>query len=175
MTAMPSKTGQTAASDSPIARARDALHSAESLLAAAKSGVAAMVVRNGKIDRSLMEENQFPVHGLAWMATYVEALHEALGWAERLEDEGKFGRLEKLILQAGFGEYLAQLKGGIPMSQGEIIRPEALGLGAQDLAVFETGTVRSLIAEGTGTTLRAELAEVIEHTNSSGHFGDAGL
>jgi len=175
MTAMPSETGQTAGSDSPIARARDALDSAESLLAAAKDGVAAMVVRNGKIDRSLMEENQFPVHGFAWMATYVEALREALGWAGRLEDEGKFGRLEKLILQAGFGEYLAQLKGGIPMSQGEIIRPEALGLDAEDLAAFETETVRSLIAEGTGTTLRAELAEVIEHTNSSGHFGEAGL
>ena len=161
--------------DGLLAQAEEALKSAETLLEAAKAGVAAMVVRDGKADRKLMEQNQFPVHGFAWMATYVEALRQALSWAERLESEGKFGRMEKLILEAGFGEYLAQLKGGIPMSQGEIVRPEALGLGPKDLAAFETGTVSAMIAEGGRPELKAQLAELIEHTNSSGHFGDAGL
>ena len=40
--------------------------------------------------------------------------------------------MERLILQIGFGEYLAQLAGGIPMSQGEIARPADVGLGAGD-------------------------------------------
>ena len=35
----------------------------------------------------------------------------------------RFGETEALILQIGFGEYLAQLAGGIPMSQSEIVRP----------------------------------------------------
>ena len=46
---------------------------------------------------------------------------------------GKLGERERLILQLGFGEYLAQIVGGIPMSQGEIVRPSDLGLGASDL------------------------------------------
>jgi (2S)-methylsuccinyl-CoA dehydrogenase len=161
--------------DGLLAQAEEALKSAETLLEAAKAGVAAMVVRDGKADRKLMEQNQFPVHGFAWMATYVEALRQALSWAERLESEGKFGRMEKLILEAGFAEYLAQLKGGIPMSQGEIVRPEALGLTTADVAAFDTGAVSTLIAEGGRPEIKAQLAELIEHTNSSGHFGDAGL
>jgi (2S)-methylsuccinyl-CoA dehydrogenase len=43
-------------------------------------------------------------------------------WAERLNGEGKFGEVEQLILQIGLGEYLWQIYGGIPMSQGEILR-----------------------------------------------------
>ena len=61
--------------------------------------------------------------GLAWLATYVEALRQMLGWAERLESAGRLGELEALILQAAYGEYLAQIAGGIPMSQGEIRAP----------------------------------------------------
>nr|WP_308219679.1 hypothetical protein [Azospirillum argentinense] len=32
------------------------------------------------------------------------------------------------MLQAAFGEYLAQLDGGLAMSQGEIVRPADFGL-----------------------------------------------
>lgn len=30
--------------------------------------------------------------------------------------------MEKLIVQIGFGEYLAQIAGGIQMNQGEMVR-----------------------------------------------------
>ncbi len=50
------------------------------------------------------------------------------GWASRLEQAGRFGELERLILELGFGEYLARIAGGMPMSQGEIVRLAALGL-----------------------------------------------
>jgi (2S)-methylsuccinyl-CoA dehydrogenase len=46
-----------------------------------------------------------------------------LGWAERLETQERLGEIERLILQAAFGEYLAQMAGGLAMSQGEIARP----------------------------------------------------
>ena len=39
-----------------------------------------------------------------------------------------FGEPQRLILAVGFGEYLAQLAGGIAMGQGEIARPQDLGL-----------------------------------------------
>jgi (2S)-methylsuccinyl-CoA dehydrogenase len=175
MNVMPTESRQGTEAGKLLALAGDALKGAEALLAAAKSGVAAMVVRDGKIDRTLMEANQFAVHGFAWMATTVEALRQALEWGRRLEAEGKFGRLERLILEAGFGEYLAQLKGGIPMSQGEIVRPEALGLESEAIAAFDSAAVKTLIADGIDPALRAGIAELIEHSNSGGPFGESGL
>ena len=49
-------------------------------------------------------------------------------WAGRLSDAGQFGEMEALILQIGFGEYLTQIAGGIPMSQTEFARLSDLGL-----------------------------------------------
>jgi (2S)-methylsuccinyl-CoA dehydrogenase len=175
MNVMPSEKTREIETGGLLPQCAKALASAERLLAAAKRGVAAVVVRNGKIDRVLMESQQFAVHGFAWMATYVEALRQLLDWAQRLEAEGSLGRLERLILEAGFGEYLAQLKGGIPMSQGEIVRPEALGLGPKEIADFETPAVAALIADGNTPELRQEIASLIEHTNASGPFGASGL
>ena len=43
-----------------------------------------------------------------------------VAYAERMQAEGKFGEIEDLQVRIGFGEYLAQILGGIPMSQGEI-------------------------------------------------------
>ena len=36
--------------------------------------------------------SQAAAHGLAWLATYVEALRQMLGWAKRLEAEGRLDR-----------------------------------------------------------------------------------
>ena len=62
------------------------------------------------------------------MATYAESLRELAAWARALDAAGRLGEIERLILQIGTGEYLAQLAGGIPMSQNEIVRPHDLGL-----------------------------------------------
>ena len=43
---------------------------------------------------------------------------------------GQLGEIEDLLVRIGLGEYLAQIFGGIPMSQGEIMRPTDLGLTA---------------------------------------------
>ncbi len=67
------------------------------------------------------------------------------GWARRLEAVGAFGEIEALILQIAFGEYLAQLSGGIPMSQVEIVRPADVGVSA---AALGTPAVEALIARG---------------------------
>ena len=50
------------------------------------------------------------------------------GYAERLQDEGRFGEMESLLVQIGAGEYAAQIFGGVPMSQGEIVRLGELGV-----------------------------------------------
>ena len=63
------------------------------------------------------------MHGLAWIATYVEALKQMSIWAEQLLKGGNFSQTERIILILSFNEYLNQIFGGIMMSQNEIVRP----------------------------------------------------
>lgn len=105
-----------------------ALKAAEQLLATATASVAQLVRgTDGRIDGARLEAEQFAAHGLAWLATYVATLKETLHWAERLQAEGRLRELEQLILQAGFGEYLQQIQGGIAMSQGRGLPPRRPG------------------------------------------------
>ena len=55
------------------------------------------VTADGKVSAGLLEANQTAAHGLAWMATYVEALRQMQAWAERLQKDGKFGEIEQLM------------------------------------------------------------------------------
>src|SRR5262249_45362409 len=94
---------------------------------------------------------------------------------EKLEATGKFGELEGLILRAAFGEYCAQIEGGIPMSQGEMMRLVDIDVAASDQARFASGAVADLIAEGFDYKAKARLAAVIaEHPNAI-TFGNVGL
>ena len=51
----------------------------------------------------------------------------ARGLRGALGGEGRFGETEELLVRIGLGEYLDQIFGGIPMSQGEIVRPPGAG------------------------------------------------
>jgi len=93
-----------------------------------------------------------------------------LAWAKRLEAEGRFGAIERLILEIGFGEYLAQVKFGLPMSQLEILRPADLGL---EVGLLADDTIDALIA-GNSPAARARLAELVS-TDGAARFGDCGL
>ena len=148
-----------------------ALGAAEGLLDAARSAVRGLVVCDGRVDGARLDEHQFAAHGLAWYATYVEALRQMLGWAERLEVAGGLGELEGLMLRAAFGEYLAQLAGGIAMSQVEVVRPGDLGVDDGALAAFHNAEVEDLIANGNSAATRARIAALIRH----GNFGDPGF
>ena len=101
---------------------------------AAREAVRKLVAPQGKVDPKLLEREQFAAHGFAWIATYVAALRQMRRWAEA----GAGGELESLILQSAYGEYLAQLKGGIAISQVEIVRPGDFGL---DTSALETPAV----------------------------------
>jgi len=148
----------------------DAVGAAAALLARAREAVQALVMRDGRIDRALLEREQHATHGLAWLATYVEALRQMQGWAARLEAAGRLGELERAILEIGFGEYLARIAGGIPMSQGEILRPAALGLERAAMERFR-GAAGELLEHGNRAQSRARLAALI----ADGRFGDWGL
>lgn len=142
---------------------------AEKILVVAKQAVRSTVGENIAAD-----QHQHITHGIAWLATYVEALRQMRGWAIRLEDEQRYGEVEHLILQIAIGEYAAQIAGGIAMSQNETVRLLDLGVGRNDIRAFEDATDEAvLLSQNTAT--RQRLAELIaEHPNVT-TFGDSGL
>ena len=111
-----------------VARAREATQAAEAVLADATLAVRQRVTVDNRMDDRLLDREQRATHGLAWLATYVESVRQLAAYAERMHAGGTLGELEELLVQLGIGEYLAQIQGGIPMSQGEIVRPLDLGL-----------------------------------------------
>ncbi len=147
-----------------------ALPPAEAHLGEATDALRARVTEGGKVSAARLERHQSAAHGLSWLATYVEALKQMRAWAGRLSASGHLGEAEALILQIGFGEYLAQIAGGIPMSQGEIARPADLGLG------FEPGEAgQRLIAKGNTAEARARLVAGMRQTAGHATFGATGL
>lgn len=150
---------------------RDAAAAVDDLLTKAIDALAPRIARDGRVDASALEAEQPAAHGLAWFATYAEGLRQMAGWGTRLEAAGKLGERESLILQAAFGEYLAQIHGGIALSQSETARPRDLGLTPEDVDAFFRGPVKELINGGNTNAVRMRLAALIE----DGNFGDPGL
>jgi len=149
-----------------------ALGPVEDLLDQANAVVGPLVRKDGRISASLMEAHQTLAHGLAWVATYAEALRQLQGWALRLDADGRFGEMERLILQIGFGEYLDQLAGGIPMSQLEFIRPRDFGLSADAL---DHGPAQALRRHGNTQEARSRLVELMRQAAGAVTFGQVGL
>ncbi|SET62490.1 acyl-CoA dehydrogenase family protein [Oceanicella actignis] len=152
-----------------------ALPAAQAALDAARKALAARVAPQGRPSAALLEQDQFAAHGLSWFATYVESLREMLDWARRLEAEGRLGEIEKLILQIAFGEYLSQIHGGIPMSQGEIVRLQDLGADQQIRRALMTEAVERLTAHGASDAARRRLVELMVAQDGAATFGATGL
>jgi (2S)-methylsuccinyl-CoA dehydrogenase len=155
-----------------IAASERALAAAEAVLRTARARVGERVAPDGTIVAASLDREQIAVHGFAWMATYVEALRQIRQWALRLDAGGAFGTVEALILAVAFGDYLAQLAGGIAMAQSEIVRPQDLGLSDDELGPLRTGDAGRLV-RGLGDA-RARLAALFA-TGSPAPFGQIGL
>jgi (2S)-methylsuccinyl-CoA dehydrogenase len=170
-----------AKADSPSSRIHDlislldsAAEAASSLRDRCRDAVAGKVGQGGKIDGDALEREQHAAHGLAWIATYAEALNQVASYAHRMSDEGRFGEMEALLAQIGAAEYASQLAGGVPMSQGEIARTHELGVSEKDQTAFLTPNVRDLIA-ATTPTIRARAIALIRGSQGAVSYGDTGL
>ena len=147
---------------------------ADALLADATFKVRERVAVNGRTDTRLVEREQRATHGLAWFATYAQALRQLCRYAERLSRQGRFGETEALLVRIGAGEFLSQMAGGIPMSQGELVRPADLGLDARAVAARFSPAVEDLIASGNTAENRARLVALMaDHHGAT--VGDCGL
>jgi (2S)-methylsuccinyl-CoA dehydrogenase len=158
-----------------LARSREATEAMAGLVAEATRRVRALVVAEGRLSPERLETHQHAAHGLAWLATYAEAVRELGAYAERLTGEGRFGEAEELLVRIGLGEYLDQAFGGIPMSQGEIVRLHALGLPARDVARFRVEAIETLIASGNTVENRARLVALVREAQGAATVGDPGL
>ena len=151
-----------------------AAEAATTLKDKAIAGVKAKVAPGDKIDAAAFEREQHAAHGLAWLATYAEAIRQIASYANRMQGEGRFGEMEALLAQIGASEYLAQLAGGVMMSQGEFLRPHEVGLSEKDVGAFLTADVKALITATTPAT-RARVVELIKDAVGNAAFGDPGL
>lgn len=148
-----------------------ALPEVEALFEAGRAQLRADVTLAGKISSAAMEEHQFAAHTMAWLGTYVESLRQMRAWAGRIEADGKFGEMEGLILQIAFGEYLSQIRGGIPMSQGEVARLQDLGLSLDAPGAAAV----CLMAQGNTAAARTRLVALMRDNHGRATFGATGL
>ncbi|MBB39203.1 MULTISPECIES: acyl-CoA dehydrogenase family protein [Hyphomonas] len=167
---------QSAVMDGLTATMRDALGALDTYAAAATSGARGELVgEDGRPDRKAFERHQHLAHGLSWLVTYVETLRQVTEWAARLEAEGKFTDVEALLSQILFSEYCAQIVGGIPMNQGETIRPHELGsLEASD-TLFADPAIKKLITEGKTPASMAQAATLLPDALSRNTVEETGL
>ena len=112
--------------------AHEALAAVEALLGRAVAALRERLSDNGRLSAGKIESEQHAAHGLAWLATYVQAIRELGAYARRMAESNRFGETEELLTRIGLGEYLAQVFGGIPMNQGEFIRLGEFGLEFRD-------------------------------------------
>lgn len=132
-------------------------------------------VRPFAADAQAGVREQARLHGVAWSGTYVRALRELHRWASRLDGQRRLGELERLLLQAAFAEYLAQLAGGLPMSQGELFRPGLVEGGAAAAADFAADpAVAALAQRGFEPEVRARIAALLVDGRAVRGFGDPG-
>jgi (2S)-methylsuccinyl-CoA dehydrogenase len=153
-----------------LAQTDAAMVEVDALFQTARENLRARVTVAGKVSSPALEEHQFAAHTLAWLATYAQALRQMQGWATRLAADGTFGLMEALIHQIAFGEYLAQIYGGIPMSQNEIAR-------LSDVWVTTTPgqPTAHLIATGNTPDTRMALVACMRDNAGRATFGVTGL
>ena len=146
-----------------LALAREATLAAEAILRDATAAVRARVRIDTHTVERLFEREQRATHGLAWLATYVEGIRQVTAFAERAHHAGALGEAKELMVAIGIGEFLAQIAGGIPMSQGEIVRPADLGLSAASVAARLAGPIETLMAGN--DERRARLVSLLRDLN----------
>lgn len=151
------------------------LPAVDNILANARAALRTMVTENDRISGKLIEAHQTAAHGVAWLATYAQALHQMQNWADRLEADEKFGEVEQLIHQIAFGEYIWQIYGGIQMNQGEVVRLQDMGLTQDDARRLMSPAAQILTGHGNTQAVRSRLVDLMQEQSANITVGASGL
>ena len=165
---------RAAAEKELISLAQAATAALDALLADAVRKVREKVVVEGRVVGRIFDREQRATHGLAWLATYVEAVRQLTAYAERMTRSGTLGEIEEHLVRIGLGEFIAQIAGGIPISQGEIVRPSDFGLTSAQVGTRFDPSVDKLVATGNTAERRARVIELMK-SNRSATIGGTGL
>ena len=141
---------------------------ADSYQADVTDSVRTLLSVGGRIDRTAFDRHQHEVHGLAWVATYAQTFRQVAAWRERQSSAGRFGDAEELLLRLLFCEYSAQLVGGLPMNQGETVRPADFGLSL-------SAHIADLWRARVGQSDKTALADLVAASQGRASVEDAGL
>ncbi|BCH29798.1 isovaleryl-CoA dehydrogenase [Mesorhizobium sp. L-8-10] len=153
-----------------IDRADIAVSASRDFCARAQSVTRSGVTRkDGSTDGVAMNNQQRRLHGLAWIATYVETLAQAANWARSLHASGRFREAEMNVLLIGFGEYLASLADGIAMSQNEYVRPRELDILDAAAALTANPAITWFLDNGNTADRRRSL---VGHLSAGGTIAD---
>lgn len=171
---MPIAASRSAKDRELIELTREAVNALDALLSDAVAKVRERVSVKGKVTGASFDREQRATHGLAWLATYVEAARQLASYSERLTRDETLGEIEELIVRIGLGEYVAQIAGGISISQGEVVRLSDLGLSAAQTAARIAPLLESLFDEGNTTERRARLIELMQQSRGA-TIGECGL
>ena len=158
-----------------LTKTRRAADELSTLFETARQQIKAQIVVDGKTSGKLLEENQDAVHGLAWLATYATAMQQMQNWAEKLHSDGEFGEIEQLLHQIGTSEYHAQVLGGIPMSQGEIVRLSDIGISKAAIDKYQSAEVVELSNKGNSQDARMRLVRLMQDHSAEIITGKSGL
>jgi (2S)-methylsuccinyl-CoA dehydrogenase len=154
-----------------INHARASISAARDYAETVRAAVLDKVAPTGEAQAALLEREQHAVHGFAWIAATIAALEATCDWAMRCALAGQFGTAEELTLRIGFGEYLAQIAHGLPMSASEVVRPSAFGTEAAVHALTAHPAVARFLADGNTAATRAAFAALL----ANGARPDEGL
>ena len=159
-----------------IDTARASLGAARDYAGAVRAAVLRAVAPDGAPQPALIAREQHSVHGFAWIAASIAALEATLDWAVRADAAGQFGGAEELTLRIGFGEYLAQIASGLPMSASEVVRPSAFGTEVEAHALASHPAAARLLADGSTPDTRAALTALLaDGVRPDEGLGDATL
>ncbi len=147
----------------------------ERVLKSGREFVKSRVSVASKISSEKVEREQHIVHGYAWLATYVKALEQISLNSENLLNSNEFSETDILLNAIIFGEYLTQILSGIPMNQGEFIRPVELGIEFQSInELQESPAVKAILEHGNSAENRLQLAKILQD-NPLQIYGNNGL
>ena len=110
-----------------------------------------------RVAAASLDAEQRAAHGYAWVETSAAAMRATLDWLQAADAEGRAGQQEWLTATIGIGETLAQLTGGLPMGQNEIVRPVDLDSSEAARRLAAEPAVDWLLSNGNSAANRAAL------------------
>lgn len=152
-------------------QAHQAIAAAQAYCQQVKEQLAHQVSEGGTPQPALIDQHQHTAHGFAWLETTVFALQATADWA------AKSGRaIDATLLSVVFGEYLAQIIGGLPMSQSEFVRPADFGLADAAQKLAADPAVAAFLAEGNSPANRQAMVDaMLQGDDFAAVFDDAML